>query len=149
MTGWGVGYAVAPKNIVGEMVKLQEFYVTCATSICQRAAIAALDGPQDFVTNMVAEFERRRDFMYGQITKMRGMSCVKPKGAFYLFPNVSRTRVQRDDPARDLLEKYRVVTARGSAFGGYPDSYVRISLASSMDNLKTAAERMLSGLGSA
>lgn len=99
-----------------------------------------MDGPQDFVTNMVAEFERRRDFMYGQITKMRGMSCVKPKGAFYLFPNVSRTRVQRDDPARDLLEKYRVVTARGSAFGGYPDSYVRISLASSMDNLKTSGE---------
>ena len=149
MTGWRVGYTIAPKNIIREMVKLQEFYVTCATSICQRAAIAALEGSQDFVTQMVEEFRRRRDFMYDQITKIRGMTCVKPKGAFYLFPNVSKTSLRRDDPARDLFDKCKVVTAPGGAFGHYADNYIRISLASSMDNLKTAAQRMLSGLGSA
>lgn len=143
MTGWRVGYAVAPKSIVGEMTKIQEFYVTCATSICQRAALAALEGPQDFVTGMVAEFKRRRDFMYDEIGRMRGFSCVKPKGAFYLFPNVSRTELRKDDPAKDLLEKCKVVTAPGKAFGGYADGYVRISLASSMGNLRTASERML------
>jgi aspartate/methionine/tyrosine aminotransferase len=148
MTGWRVGYTVAPKKIVSEMVKLQEFYVTCATSICQRAAIAAFDGPQDFVTDMVAEFKRRRDFMYQQITKIRGISCVKPKGAFYLFPNVSKTELKKEDPARDLFEKCKVVTAPGSAFGGYAADYIRISLASSMDNLKTAANRMTASLGS-
>ncbi len=149
MTGWRVGYAIAPKGIIREMTKLQEFYVTCATSICQKAALAALEGPQDFVTGMVAEFKRRRDFMYDQIRKMRGMSCVKPKGAFYLFPNVSRTKLRKDDPAKDLLEKCKVVTAPGKAFGGYGDNYVRISLASSMDNLRVASERMIVGLGSA
>jgi len=148
MTGWRVGYAVAPKSIVGEMTKLQEFYVTCATSICQRAALAALEGPQDFVTGMVAEFKRRRDFMYDEIGRMRGFSCVKPKGAFYLFPNVSRTELRKDDPAKDLLEKCKVVTAPGKAFGGYADGYVRISLASSMGNLRTASERMLATFAS-
>jgi len=149
MTGWRVGYAVAPRRIVGEMTKIQEFYVTCATSICQRAAIVALEGPQDFVTGMVAEFKRRRDFMYDEIGRMRGFSCVKPKGAFYLFPNVSRTELRKDDPAKDLLEKCKVVTAPGRAFGGYGGDYVRISLASSMDNLRTASKRMMEGLGSA
>lgn len=148
MTGWRVGYAIGPARIVGEMTKLQEFYVTCATSICQRAALAALDGPQDSVTDMVTEFNRRRDFMYDQIAKMRGMSCVKPKGAFYLFPNVSRTKLRKDDPAKDLLEKAQVVTAPGKAFGGYADGYVRISLASSMGSLRTASERMIEALAS-
>jgi len=149
MTGWRVGYAVAPRDIVKEMTKIQEFYVTCATSICQRAALAALDGPQDFVTGMVSEFKIRRDFMHDQIKRMRGMSCVKPKGAFYLFPNVSRTELRKEDPAKDLLEKCKVVTAPGKAFGDYGDGYVRISLASSMDNLRAASERMIASLTSA
>jgi len=147
MTGWRVGYAVAPERIVREMTKLQEFYVTCATSICQRAAIAALDGSQDFVSKMVTEFKNRRDFMYDQITELKGVSCIKPKGAFFLFPNVSGTSLRKDDPAMDLLEKCKIATAPGSAFGEHGKSYVRISLASSMDNLKTAAERMAAGLG--
>jgi len=149
MTGWRVGYAVGPKKIIEEMVKLQEFYVTCATSICQRAAIAALDGPQNCVSDMVAEFKRRRDFMHSQLTKLQGVSCVKPKGAFYLFPNISRTNLRKDDPARGLLEKCKVATAPGIAFGEHGRNYIRISLASSMDNLRTAAKRMVAGLGSA
>jgi len=148
MTGWRLGYAIGPKTIVKEMTKLQEFYVTCATSICQRAALAALEGPQDFVRDMVANFRQRRDFMYDQITRIQGMSCVKPKGAFYLFPNISGTKLRKDDPAKDLLEKCQVVTAPGSAFGNHCQSYVRISLASSMDNLRTASKRMMEYLGS-
>jgi aminotransferase len=149
MTGWRVGYAIGPRGIVREMTKIQEFYVTCATSICQRAALAALEGPQDFVTDMVAEFKRRRNFMYDQIRKIRGLTCLKPKGAFYLFPNVSRTELRKDDPAKDLLKRCKIVTAPGKAFGGYADGYVRISLASSMDNLRTTSERMIASLGSA
>jgi aminotransferase len=146
MTGWRIGYAIGPKTIIKEMVKLQEFTVSCATSICQRAAIAALDGPQGFLANVVTEFERRRDFMHDQITKVDGISCVKPKGAFYLFPNVSKTKLRKDNPAGDLLEKCKVVTAPGSAFGGCGNGHVRISLAASMDNLKMGAERMLGRL---
>jgi aspartate/methionine/tyrosine aminotransferase len=149
MTGWRLGYAVAPKRILEEMVKLQEFYVTCATSICQKAAVAALDGPQEFVSHMVSEFKRRRDYMYDQITRLEGFSCVKPKGAFYLFPNVSKTKLRQEDPARDLLDRCKVATAPGVAFGEHGKGYIRISLASSMDNLKTAAHRMRLGLESA
>jgi aminotransferase len=157
MTGWRLGYATGPIRTcrlarevgVGEMVKLQEFYVTCATSISQRAAIAALNGPQDFVSHMVSEFRKRRDFMYEQITKVQGITCIKPKGAFYLFPNVSRTKLQKDDPAIDLLKTCRVVTAPGDAFGTHGNGHIRISLASSMENLKTAAARISAGLGAA
>ncbi|MFI5449794.1 MAG: aminotransferase class I/II-fold pyridoxal phosphate-dependent enzyme [Candidatus Bathyarchaeia archaeon] len=83
-----------------------------------------------------------------QIGKIPGMSCVKPKGAFYLFPNVSRTELRKDDPARDLLEKCKVVTAPGMAFGSHDDNYIRISLASSMDNIRTTSERMIANLTS-
>ena len=120
MTGWRVGYAVAPKSIVGEMTKIQEFYVTCATSICQRAALAALEGPQDFVTGMVAEFKRRRDFMYDEIGRMRGFSCVKPKGAFYLFPNVSRTELKKDDPAKIFWRSVRSLLLPGKHLAAMP-----------------------------
>lgn len=147
MTGWRVGYAVGSKRIIGEMVKLQEFFVTCATSIAQRAAIAALEGPQDGVSQMVSEFKRRRDFMYDQITKIRGITCVKPKGAFYLYPNTSKSNLRQDDPASDLWKKCGVVTAPGTAFGDHGKNYIRISLASSMENLKTAASRMQAELG--
>ena len=147
MTGWRVGYAVGPKDIIGEMIKIQEFYVTCVTSIAQRAAIAALEGPQDCVSKMVAEFKRRRDYMYEEVTKVHGITCVKPKGAFYLFPNTSRANLKQDDPAVDLLNKCGVVTAPGTAFGEHGKDHIRISLASSMENLKAAATRMQAKLG--
>lgn len=142
MTGWRVGYAVGPKPIVKEMTKIQEFYVTCAPSICQRAALAALEGSQDCVREMLHEFSRRRDFMYNELTQLKRLSCVRPKGAFYLFPNIAGTGLRSEETAKILLEKGKVVTAPGRAFGKHGDNFLRISLGTSIQNLKSAAERI-------
>lgn len=147
MTGWRVGYAVSNKQIIEQMTKIQEFYVTCASSISQRAALAALEGSQDFVRNMVKEFERRRDFLYNELSKINRVTCVKPKGAFYLFPNIVRTGMRSQEAAKFLLERGKVVTVPGRAFGKYGDDYLRVSFAASMNNLQIAVERIGATLG--
>jgi aminotransferase len=142
MTGWRLGYAAAPKQIVDEMNKIQEFYVTCATSISQRAAIAALDGPQDAVRAMVKEYEGRRDFLCEELRKIEGISCIRPDGAFYVFPDISRFGLKCEELANLLLDKGKVVTTPGTAFGSYGKGHLRLSLATSMEDLKVGVERM-------
>jgi aspartate/methionine/tyrosine aminotransferase len=143
MTGWRIGYAIANKRIVEQMNKIQEFYVTCASSISQRAALAALEGPQDCVREMVAEFRKRRDFLYSKLEGIDKIGCVKPKGAFYLFPNITKTGYKSTQVAEELLMKGKVVTVPGEAFGkNYGDNFIRICYATSMENLELAAERM-------
>ena len=144
MTGWRIGYAVSGKEIIKEMNKVQEFYVTCASSISQRAALAALEGPQDCVEKMVKEFEKRRDFLYDELIRVDKISCVKPKGAFYLFPNTSKTGLKSQKVAELLLEKGKVVTVPGEAFGKCGDNFLRLSFATSMNNLQEATVRILS-----
>jgi len=142
MTGWRVGYAVSNEQIIGQMTKIQEFYVTCAPSISQRAALAALEGPQDFVREMVEDFERRRNFLYDELSKINMVNCVKPKGAFYLFPNISKTGLRSQEAAKLLLERGKVVTVPGRAFGKHGDDYLRLSFAASMNDLQIAAKRI-------
>lgn len=142
MTGWRLGYAAAPKQIVDEMNKIQEFYVTCATSISQRAAIVALDGPQDAVRAMVKEYEGRRDFLCEELRKIEGISCIRPDGAFYVFPDISRFGLKCEELANLLLDKGKVVTTPGTAFGSYGEGHLRLSLATSMEDLKVGVERM-------
>jgi len=140
MTGWRIGYAVSSERIVDEMSKNQEFYVTSTSSISQKAAIAALDGPQDAVKEMVDEYKKRRDFIHPEIGKINRVGCVKPKGAFYLFPNISKLGLESREVANVLLDKGRVVTVPGTAFGTYGEGYLRLSIASSLENLRKGAE---------
>lgn len=152
MTGWRIGYLGAAKEIVSAAEKVQSQITSNASSISQHAALAALTGPHDEINIMNAEFLRRRDFIYDAITSIKGVSCVKPKGAFYVFPNVSKfvgkkangiTLKSGDDVAQFLLDEEKVVVVPGSGFGS--KDHVRISYACSMEDLRKAAERMQRG----
>ena len=157
MTGWRIGYLAGPAALVGAAVRLQSQMTGNASSVSQRAALAALesceDGGPDPVAPMVAEFRKRRDFMYGALRSLRGLSLCIPEGAFYLFPDVralpewqSAPEGKRSDAiSRLFLEKARVATVPGSAFGD--DRSVRFSFASSPANLAEASARLEKLLG--
>jgi len=152
MTGWRIGFLGARQGIVTNAEKVQGQVTSNASSISQYAALAALAGPEDELRSMAAEFRRRRDFIHGEVTSIEGISCIKPKGAFYIFPNVSayygRTfkgkKIESgDDIAQFLLDEERVVVVPGSGFGAM--DHVRISYACSMSELERAAERLNRG----
>lgn len=152
MTGWRIGYMAAAKEIVEAAGKVQSQVTSAPSSISQRAAAAAIAGPEDEVHAMTAEFLKRRDYMLGELTAMNGITCTKPNGAFYLFPNVSglygtsfngRKIKSGDDVTQYLLEECRVVTVPGSGFGATHN--LRLSYACSMEELQKAAARMKQG----
>jgi len=141
MTGWRIGYAIAPLEILKGMLKIQQHSVSCTPSISQYAALAALCESQDCVAEMVAEFKRRRDVIVKRLNAM-GLHCVNPEGAFYAFVNT--TGHGGDDVAfteRLLNEAYIVVTP-GSAFGRAGKDYVRFSFAASMDDIVEGLDRI-------
>jgi len=142
MTGWRLGYAVAPANIVAEMAKLNLYANTCANSIAQVAGIAALRGPQDCVREMAEEYGRRRKFVLERIRKIPQISCTEPRGAFYVFPNIRRLGMNSLDCCMHILEKGKVSTVPGSSFGQQGEGYLRISYATSMANLKEGFDRL-------
>ncbi len=152
MTGWRIGYAGGPKEIIKAMAKLQSQSTTNPSSISQAAAIEALSGTQDFIKIRNKSFKERRDYMVEEINKINGISCLKPNGAFYVFPNCTKCFNKKDkkgkiikndsDFVESLLENYMVAVVQGSAFG--LNGYFRISYATSMDNLKKAVERIKS-----
>ena len=152
MTGWRLGYVAAPKVFAKACAVIQSQSTSGASSIAQHAALAALDmGPRggDVVRSMVAEFEKRRDYVVGRLSKMKGVKIVEPQGAFYALPDVSSafgktidgfTMRNSDDVVKMLIEKANVAPVPGEAFG-CPDC-IRISYACSMDELKEACDRM-------
>jgi len=141
MTGWRLGYMVAPEEVVEAAIKFQMYDAVCPSSIAQRAALEALRGPMDEVDNYVAEVGRRLDRAYSRLSSMEGINVVRPKGAFYIFPRID-SGMSSADFARALIEEERVAVAPGSAFGGAGEGHVRISLAASMEMI----ERGLDGL---
>ncbi|MGC8969828.1 MAG: pyridoxal phosphate-dependent aminotransferase [Conexivisphaera sp.] len=141
MTGWRLGYMVAPREVVEAAVKFQMYDAVCPSSIAQRAALEALRGPQDFTANYVAEVGRRLDYAYSRLSSMRGVSVLRPRGAFYIFPRIE-AGMSSAELARALLEEERVAVVPGSAFGRGGEGHVRISLAASME----AIGRGLDGL---
>jgi len=141
MTGWRLGYAVAPANVIAEMAKLNLYANTCANSIAQVAGVAALRGPQNCVREMAEEYDRRRRFVLGRLKQVPGIACGEPKGAFYVLPNISKLGMNSFDFCIQLLEKGRVSTVPGSAFGEHGEGHIRISYATSMENLKEALDR--------
>lgn len=153
MTGWRLGYAAGPKNIIDGMNKIQSHSTSNASSISQAAALEALNGPQDFIAMMKKDYEQRRNFVYDQIISIEGITCFKPKGAFYLFPNIKNyfgrsTSVFRIEHSFDLamyfLYEAKVASVPGSAFGS--EGYLRLSYSTSMENLKEAVERIKAAL---
>ena len=142
MTGWRIGYAIAKEEIISQMAKLILYTSTCANSIGQKAAIAALKGPQSCVYEMVEKYRRRRDFVVKRLNEIPSVSCKMPKGAFYVFPNIKRYGLSSFDFVLLLLEKARVSMVPGSSFGEYGEGYVRISYATSLENLQEAMDRL-------
>jgi aspartate aminotransferase len=146
MTGWRCGWTIAPKELTAAFNVIQGQSTSNITSITQKAALAAITGSQEAVTAMLDEYRVRRDNIHAWLTANPGIQCVKPKGAFYLFPNISRLLspdgvATSADFAQRLLEKEQVVVTPGEAFDA--PGYVRISYATSMEQLREGATRIL------
>jgi len=141
MTGWRLGYAAGPKEVISAMNKIQQHSVTCPPAFIQKAAITALKSADEFVNQMVTEFRRRRDFIVERLSKIRCFRLIKPKGAFYVFPDISGTGMNSIEFADTVLRKAGVLITPGRAFGGY-DEHVRISFANSLDNIREAMDRI-------
>jgi aspartate aminotransferase len=142
MTGWRMGFGVMPEWLVDAVNKLMVNSNSHTASFVQRAGLAALTGPQDDVTNMVAEFHRRRDAFVAALNTLPGFHCRMPEGAFYAFPNVRGTGLRSKELADALLNDAGVAALSGTAFGEYGEGYLRFSYANSLENLLEAVERM-------
>ena len=141
MTGWRVGYACAPAEIVEQMMKIHQYTVMCVPTAGQYAALEALEHGEPEVVRMVAEYDARRRYMWRRLNAM-GLSCFEPRGAFYCFPNVSVTGLSDDEFATRLLEEERVVVVPGSAFGEQGAGHVRMCYATSMAQIEDACDRI-------
>jgi len=148
MTGWRIGYAAGPEDIIKAIRKIQSQSTSNPSSISQAAAVEALNGTQGFIKKRSNAFKQRRDFVVKSLNNIKGISCLTPNGAFYVFPSCKgllnkKTKLKTDtDFVQKLLEKSNVAVVQGSAFG--LDGYFRISYATSMKNLKKAMERIKS-----
>jgi aspartate/methionine/tyrosine aminotransferase len=142
MTGWRMGYGVMPKWLVDAVTKLMVNSNSCTASFTQRAGIAALNGPQDCVEEMVAEFRRRRDAICAGLNRIPGFRCAVPGGAFYAFANVQGTGMDSKELADLLLYEGGVSCLDGRCFGSYGEGYVRFSYANSLSNLDEAVRRI-------
>ena len=152
MTGWRIGYAAGPKEIIKAIAKIQSQSTTNPSSISQAAAVEALNGKQDFIKKRADSFQLRRDFVVKALNKIDGIECLNPNGAFYVFPSCKGLIGKKDskgneikkdtDFVQSLLENYNVAVVQGSAFG--LEGFFRISYATSMENLKKALEKISS-----
>ncbi len=145
MTGWRVGYAAGPEEIISAMVKVNSQSTSNVNSIAQKAAVAALTGDKSFFKDWLRAFDQRRRYIVSRLNKIKGFSCKMPSGSFYVFPNVkeamNKLGMKSDfDFAEYLLEKALVATVPGSAFG--MNGYLRLSYATDMDNIKKGLDRI-------
>src|SRR5262245_55308441 len=148
MTGWRLGFLAAPEPIAKAIDAVQSHSTSNPTSFAQRGAVAALTGPQDHLKSWLAEFNRRRTYAWKKLNSIPGISCVNAKGAFYLFPNISRIGLTSSEFCAKLLEQEKVAAVPGIAFGA--DDYIRISYATSMADIEKGLdrlERFCKGLG--
>src|SRR5271157_32212 len=138
MTGWRLGYGVMRRDLAAQIARLNTNSISCTASFTQVAGIAALRGDQSSVDKMSAEFKRRRDAFVAGLNKIKGFSCRMPKGAFYTFPNITKTGWPSKKLADALLDEAGVAALSGTAFGSYGEGYLRFSVANSLENLNTA-----------
>lgn len=140
MTGWRIGYAAGPEEIITNITKLQENVSACAAMPCQYAALEALRGSQDFKKFMLGQYRQRRDRIIERIREIPGLSCKSPKGTFYAFVNIKKLGITSDEFSDKLLESKQVVVVPGTAFGDGGEGYVRISYATSMEMIERGLE---------
>lgn len=141
MTGWRIGYALGNKAIIAAMTKIHQYTMLCAPITAQIAAVEALRHGEKYMKKMVAEYDRRRRLIYDGFTKM-GLKCFEPKGAFYIFPDISSTGYNSNDFAEKLLEAEHVALVPGTAFGACGEGHVRCSYATSIDKIAEALTRI-------
>jgi aminotransferase len=141
MTGWRVGYAVSNANIIKAMGKVSMYVNACRNSFAQKAAVAALDGPQDCVESMVGEYRRRRDLIIDRLKEMDAFSVTKPTGAFYVYPRIL-LKMESPEFVKQLIEKAKVSVMPGTTFSAKGEKYVRISYANSIENISEAMNRV-------
>jgi aspartate/methionine/tyrosine aminotransferase len=142
MTGWRLGYAVMPPELVEPVVRLISNSVSCTSPFTQYAGVEALTGPQNSIPKMVAEFRERRDLIVDGLNQIPGIHCFRPKGAFYVFPNIQKLGVSCNEFSDYLLNEAGVAALPGTHFGKYGEGYMRLSYATSQDNLKKGLERI-------
>ena len=148
MTGWRLGYLGAPARLCEQILKVQQHVITCASSFVQIAGVAALQGPQICVDEMIAEYDRRRRFMTEALNTLPGIKCPLPEGAFYLFPQVNFRDMDSKALAKFMIEEAHVAVVPGEAFGKMGKHNIRLTFATSMANLRQAAEQMAVALNS-
>jgi aspartate/methionine/tyrosine aminotransferase len=141
MTGWRLGYGVFPRTLVDGVVKLVTNSVSCTATFTQRAGVEALERRPKEVAEMVREFRRRRDRIVAGLNEIEGVSCVKPRGAFYVFPNVKRFGLRSAALNDALLNEAGVACLAGTAFGPMGEGYLRLSYANSLENIEEALRR--------
>jgi len=146
MTGWRLGYSVWPAHLIEPATRLAINCHSCVNASAQFAGIAALEGPQDDVTRMVAAFEERRKVIVAELNAIPGISCIEPGGAFYAFPNVTKSGFSSRQLEAKFLNEAGVATLSGTSFGSYGEGYLRFSYANSIENIREAMGRIRSCL---
>jgi aminotransferase len=141
MTGWRLGYATGPANIMEQMLKIHQFAIMCAPTTSQHAAVEALRKGDSDVTKMRETYNQRRQYLMNRFKEMN-IPCFEPFGAFYVFPNISKFGMTSDEFAMELLKKEKVAVVPGTAFGDCGEGFLRISYAYSIENLKIAMEKI-------
>ena len=141
MTGWRVGFACGPKEIIAAMTKIHQYTIMCVPITSQMAASEALVSARKSVEEMKREYNRRKEFVVAELNSL-GLRCQRPQGAFYVFPSIKSTGLNSLDFSRKLLEEEKVAVVPGTAFGARSEGYIRISYACSMDNLREALNRI-------
>jgi aspartate/methionine/tyrosine aminotransferase len=141
MTGWRLGYGVMNPTLAKHVARLATNVYSCATSFVQRAAPVALGGPQDEMRAMVAEFRRRRDVIVEGLNAIPGVRCIKPAGAFYVFPNITGLGMKSSELEQAILEEAGIAALSGTAFGSHGEGFVRFSYANSIENIREALRR--------
>ena len=142
MTGWRLGWSIWPDKLIEHANKICVNYNSCATSISQYAGLEAIKGPQKEILKIVSEFQKRKDYVYNELNKFEKISCFQPGGAFYAFPNISKSGLNGSEFSRIALEEKGVALVPGSSFGDNADNFVRISFANSLENIKEAIIRL-------
>ena len=142
MTGWRLGYGIMRRDLAEQMELLMVNSNSCAASFTQMAALTALDGPQGSVLERKAAFQERRDWLVEALNQIPGIRCEKPQGAFYAFPDISSFGLSSHDFCVRLLDEAGVATTWGTSFGAAGEGFMRLSYATSLDNLKEAVRRL-------
>ena len=142
MTGWRLGYGVMRKDLAAKMAQLMTNSNSCTSAFTQMAGIEALNGPQTEEEKMVAEFKRRREVIVEGLNKIKGITCKKPRGAFYVFPNITGTGMDCRKLGDHLLNNAGVAVLPGTSFGKFGEGYLRLSFANSVENIKKALDRI-------